>query len=155
MAVTVGERLGFPVVLRPEGAGATGDLAWQSCGNFGRSIGLACRRANAFVSISDSIKQELQEAWYRGTMRPSGSMMTSAETPKPPRIVSIPNGVPIPAIFLATSTRMADSSSCSLHRSPCIRKGIGYADRGLAKGAIRFPEAQLILIGDGSERARS
>ena len=47
VAVMAGERLGFPVVLRPEGAGATGDLAWQSWGHFGRSIGLACRRANA------------------------------------------------------------------------------------------------------------
>ena len=48
--IGAGERLGFPVVLRPEGAGATGDIAWQSWGNFGRTIGRRCRRATAFVS---------------------------------------------------------------------------------------------------------
>ena len=96
VAVMAGERLGFPVVLRPEGAGATGDLAWQSWGNFGRSIGLACRRANAFVSISNSIEQELQEAWQSGTMRPSWLTKTSRKTPESPRIVAISNGVPVP-----------------------------------------------------------
>ena len=63
--------LGFPVVLRPEGAGATGDIAWQSWGNFGRIIGRRCRQAAAFVAISKSIEHELREAWHSGTMRPS------------------------------------------------------------------------------------
>ena len=30
--LTAAEHLGFPVVLRPEGAGVTGDIAWQSLG---------------------------------------------------------------------------------------------------------------------------
>ena len=47
VAVGAGRRLGFPVVLRPEGAGATGDLAWQSWGRFGRTIGRRCRQADA------------------------------------------------------------------------------------------------------------
>ena len=36
VVVGAGKRRGFRVVLRPEGAGVTGDLAWQSWGNFGR-----------------------------------------------------------------------------------------------------------------------
>ena len=50
--IAEGRRQGFPVVLRPEGAGATGDLAWQSRGRFGRTIGRRCRLADAVVSIS-------------------------------------------------------------------------------------------------------
>ena len=60
VTVGVGRRLGFPVVLRPEGAGATGDIAWQSWGNFGRKIGRRCRRAAAFVAISKAIEDELR-----------------------------------------------------------------------------------------------
>src|SRR5262249_43004382 len=48
VAVEAGRRLGIPVVLRPEGAGATGDIAWQSWGRFGRKIGRRCRDASAF-----------------------------------------------------------------------------------------------------------
>ncbi len=51
-----GRRLGFPVVLRPEGAGATGDIAWQGWGNFGRRIGRRCRSASAFVAISKAVE---------------------------------------------------------------------------------------------------
>src|SRR4051812_43073418 len=43
VAVGGGRGLGFPVVLRPEGAGATGALAWQTWGRFGRAIGRRCR----------------------------------------------------------------------------------------------------------------
>ena len=61
VAIGAGRRLGFPVVLRPEGAGATGDIAWQSWGNFGRRIGRRCRSADAFVAISKAIEDELRE----------------------------------------------------------------------------------------------
>ncbi len=55
VAVEAGRRQGFPVVLRPEGAGATGDLAWQTWGKFGRQIGNRCKQADAFVAISREI----------------------------------------------------------------------------------------------------
>src|SRR5271166_4335904 len=45
VAVEAGRSLGFPVVLRPEGAGATGDLGWQTWGNFGRKISNRCKQA--------------------------------------------------------------------------------------------------------------
>ena len=93
-----GQRLGFPVVLRPEGAGATGDIAWQSWGNFGRRIGRRCRKAAAFVAISKPIEHELREAWCKGTMRPSRLRDTLHTVPTEPRIQAIPNGVPIPEV---------------------------------------------------------
>ena len=54
-------RFKFPVVLRPEGAGATGDVAWQSWGNFGRWIGQRCRDADAFVAVSSSYRDRAAE----------------------------------------------------------------------------------------------
>ena len=96
--IGAGERLGFPVVLRPEGAGATGDIAWQSWANFGRTIGRRCRRANAFVSISNAIEQELRDSCRTGTMRPRRSRSTEHGQDEPPRIVAIPNGVPVPKL---------------------------------------------------------
>ncbi len=81
VAVEAGRRKRFPVVLRPEGAGATGDLAWQSWGRFGRRIGRQCRDADLVISISAAISAELADAHY-----------------DPARIVALPNGVPVPKV---------------------------------------------------------
>ena len=81
VVVGEGRRRGFPVVLRPEGAGATGDLAWQSWGRFGRRIGRRCRTADAIVSISAAITAELTAAGYN-----------------PATIFALPNGVPVPDV---------------------------------------------------------
>src|SRR5579883_13636 len=79
VAIGTGRRLGFPVVLRPEGAGATGDIAWQSWGRFGKTIGRRCREAHAVVSISEAITEELLGAGYdRDKIQP------------------LPNSVPVP-----------------------------------------------------------
>ena len=95
--IGAGGRSGFSVVLRPEGAGVTGDVAWQSWGNLGRKIGRRCRRATAFVAISKAIEHELRESWHSGTMRPSRWTEMIRPTPEEPRIVAIPNGVPVPS----------------------------------------------------------
>ena len=79
VVVGAGRRRGFPVVLRPEGAGATGDIAWQGWGRFGKRIARRCREASAFVSISPAVTAELARAGY-----------------DPRRIVALPNGVPVP-----------------------------------------------------------
>ena len=62
VAVGEGRRRGFPVVLRPEGAGATGDLAWQAWGRFGRRIGARCKLADAFVAISPAVDRRAEPA---------------------------------------------------------------------------------------------
>ncbi len=102
-AVGVGRQCGIPVVLRPEGAGATGDLAWQRWGRFGRRIGERCKRADAVVSISSAITEELLNAGYDRS-----------------RIHAIPNGVPIPAVAWQPRPigefRRMRSSSVDWHR---------------------------------------
>jgi glycosyltransferase involved in cell wall biosynthesis len=153
VAIGAGRRLGFPVVLRPEGAGATGDIAWQSWGNFGRWIGRRCRRAVAFVAISQAIEDELRRGWRDGTMRRSRLGDTRNPSRAEPRIVAIPNGVPVPvepwqrrpdwhiaprAVFVG---RLAPEKGLDtlIDAWPCVR-------------AVH-PEARLILIGEGPQRA--
>lgn len=152
VAIGAGERLGFPVVVRPEGAGLTGDLAWQSWGRFGRAIGLRCRLASAFVAISPRIQDEIEQSWQTGTLRPSLFRERLHPTTGRPRIESLPNGVPIPetpwrprpgwrtaprAVFVG---RLAVEKSLDLliHAWPLVR--------------AQHPAALLVLIGEGPMR---
>jgi len=151
--VGAGKRLGFRVVLRPEGAGATGDVAWQSWGNFGRTIGRRCRQADAFVAISKSIEDELREAWCTGTMRPSRSVGTDQRTPEAPRIVAIPNGVPVPetAWQRRPEWRVAPRAVFVGRLAP--EKGLDTVIDAWPSVQATYPEARLILIGEGPDRA--
>ena len=148
-----GARLGFPVVLRPEGAGATGDIAWQSWGTLGRQIGRRCRQADAFVAISQSIERELRQAWQSGTMRPSALGELLHPTPHQPRIVAIPNGVPVPepAWQRRPDWRRAPRAVFVGRLAP--EKGLDTLVDAWPLVRARYPEAQLILIGEGPLRA--
>jgi glycosyltransferase involved in cell wall biosynthesis len=152
VVIRAGNRLGFPVVLRPEGAGVTGDVAWSASGNFGRIIGRACRRAEAFVSISKSVEEELQQSLHSGTMRPSRLVNSSSPKPSAPRIVSIPNGVPIPnsSWHIRTGWHLAPRAVFVGRLAP--EKGLDTLITAWPRVRLRFPTAQLVLIGEGSER---
>ena len=50
-----------PAVLRAEGAGATGDVAWQRSALFGAAIRRRCRRADAVVAPSRAVHAELAQ----------------------------------------------------------------------------------------------
>ena len=63
-AVTACRSLGRPVVLRAEGAGQTGDVAWQRKARFGRIIAAACRTADAIIAPSSLVRTELLDAGY-------------------------------------------------------------------------------------------
>ena len=144
-------RKGFPVVLRPEGAGPTGDIAWQSWGNFGRSIGLACRRADAFVCISRSVEEELLESLECGTMRPSKAESISNRELKPPRVISIPNGVPVPESPWQTRTGWSTNPRAVFVGRLAPEKGIDTLIAAWTHVIATFPSAQLILAGEGRE----
>jgi glycosyltransferase involved in cell wall biosynthesis len=148
VAVGAGRRLGFPVVLRPEGAGATGDIAWQSRGRFGGRIGRRCREATAFVAISRAIESELRQAWSTGTMRASRSDAAPAQ----PRIVSIPNGVPVPPVpwQRRPDWRVAPRAAFVGRLAP--EKGLDTLIDAWPAVRAAHPGARLILIGEGPER---
>ena len=153
VAVRAGKRMGFPVVLRPEGAGATGDVAWQSWGRFGRKIGLACRQEDAFISISKSVEDELHEALASGTMGPVRPDGISIATVKTPRIVSISNGVPVPEFPWRLRSDWSKAPRAVFVGRLAPEKGLDTLIEAWLKVRARFPTAQLILVGEGPERA--
>jgi glycosyltransferase involved in cell wall biosynthesis len=72
---------GVPVVLRPEGSGPTGDVAWQERALGGKLIRKRCRGAEAVLALTPHMRAELEQAGFRSN-----------------QIRDIPNGVPIPPL---------------------------------------------------------
>jgi glycosyltransferase involved in cell wall biosynthesis len=64
VAIQAGRRGKFPVVLRAEGSGPTGDVGWQQQNWYGSWIRRRCRRAPAIVAPSKAIQEELLSAGY-------------------------------------------------------------------------------------------
>lgn len=144
-----------PVILRPEGAGPTGDCRWQDDATFGWGIRSRCRTASAVVACSDAIAAELAAANYPVE-----------------RTVRIDNGVPIPpprdadevsTIRAETRTSLSELDGAALLRDddPLVvytgrlHAGKGLVDLVTAWPAVleRWPTAQLWLIGEGPQRA--
>ena len=135
VAVGSGKRLGFPVVLRPEGAGATGDLAWQGWGRFGRAIGRRCREADAVVAISRAVAEELSAAGY-----------------DPARIVSLPNGVPVPDEPWRRRQDWREAPLAVFVGRLAPEKGLRTLVRAWPTVRAAHPTARLTLVGEGPER---
>jgi glycosyltransferase involved in cell wall biosynthesis len=152
VALGAGRRLGFPVVLRPEGAGATGDVAWQSWGNFGRRIGRRCRQADAFVAISRSVEDELRRAWLDGTMRRSRRDELRRRTPEEPRIEAIPNGVPVPAKPWQRRPDWRAAPRAIFLGRLAPEKGLDTLIDSWPAVRTVHPQARLIVIGEGPQR---
>lgn len=135
VTVAEGRRRGFPVVLRPEGAGATGDLAWQSWGRFGTRIGARCREADAVVSISAAITDELRRAGYEAS-----------------RIHALPNGVPVPEpSWRRRDDWRAEPRAVFVGRL-APEKGLDTLVDAWTEVRAAFPRARLTLVGEGPER---
>ncbi len=63
-ALQARRRNGLPVVLRAEGAGDTGDVAWQRRALFGQGIAATCRQADAIIAVSRAVRDELMRFGY-------------------------------------------------------------------------------------------
>jgi glycosyltransferase involved in cell wall biosynthesis len=150
-AVQAAGALSFPVVLRAEGGGTSGDVHWQQTANFGGRIARVCRRADAIVAPSAAISGELHQAAY-----------------PPERIHEIPNGVTISPptdaqtrqdaratlaeiradLDLAADAKLAVYTG-RLHEA----KGLEDLIRSFASVLRRHPQARLWLAGEGPQRA--
>ena len=64
VAVRAGSKGGFPVVLRAEGGGQTGDAAWHTKSRGGSWIRRRCQQASAVVAPSLAIQHELAAAGF-------------------------------------------------------------------------------------------
>jgi glycosyltransferase involved in cell wall biosynthesis len=153
VVVGVASRQGFRVVLRPEGAGQSGDLAWQSWGNFGRLIGHRCRHADAFVAISRSIEEELREAWQRGTLRPGRIIRPGERECWWPQIIAIPNGVPVPETMWQCRANWQIAPRAVFVGRLAPEKGLDTLIDAWPLVQATFPEARLTLVGEGPQQA--
>jgi glycosyltransferase involved in cell wall biosynthesis len=135
VAVRAGRKRGFPVVLRPEGAGATGDLAWQRWGRFGGKIGKCCKRADAIVAISSEIARELGEEGYDRA-----------------KIHCLPNGVPVPQAAWQRRPDWRTAPRAVFVGRLAPEKGLKTLIEAWPKVRTIYPECALSLIGEGLER---
>ena len=135
VAVRAGQKLGFPVILRPEGAGLTGDLAWQKRGRFGAVIGRKTRQANGLVALSETIQRELLTDGY-----------------DPNRIHLIANGVPVPVEPWSNDKANVTNQVVFVGRL-AQEKGLDTLLDAWPEVLKSYPEKQLRLIGDGPMRA--
>ena len=139
-----------PVVLRAEGGGNSGDIAWQTRHWTGPWVRRACGQAIAFVVPTPHLQQELTTAGYPQE-----------------RIHVIPNGVPLlPARTKGTQARARQhlAAAASVLEPHLDCPWIVYAGRLVrSKGLLdlvpawvhvdqRHPQARLLLVGDGEDR---
>ena len=137
VAVKAARELRFLVVLRAEGAGATGDIAWQSWGRLGSRIAKVCKTADSIVSISDAVTAELKAAGYA-----------------PKDICSLPNGVPIPQSAWKRRDGWRDAPKACYIGRLAPEKGLDTLVEAWPKVIEAFPKARLTLVGEGPERSR-
>jgi len=149
-AIGGGRKAGFPVVLRVEGAGLTGNVHWQLNARFGASIRRRCQHAAALVAPSEAVERELIAAGY-----PRG------------KIHRISNAVPIsprrsPRARLDARLSLAttDRALAIEHDDPLvIYTGRLHAAKGLTRLVAAWPavlarhrQARLWLVGEGPLR---
>lgn len=151
-AVAAGQQAGFPIVLRAEGAGFSGDCHWQLDALFGRRIKRRCFQAEACVAPSPAIERELIAAGY----------------PRE-RIHGIPNGVK-PAAKATAAARIgirrtlteSDPRWAAPGESPVAvfcgqllaAKGLQHLLEAWRTIVAKRSDARLWIVGDGPERPR-
>jgi len=146
---TVGDRV--PVVLRAESAGRSGDCLWQIDAAAGRRIKQHCMKAAALVGPSLAIERELQAAGYPRSI-----------------IHHLPNGVPLPPPRTAESKSAARSVLAEANEDLRVSgwmqlaaytgqlapgKGLEHLVTAWKSIVTRWPNARLLLVGEGPEKA--
>jgi glycosyltransferase involved in cell wall biosynthesis len=150
-AAIAAARGSFPVVVRAEGAGLTGDCHWQLEATCGLRIKRRCQRADALVAPSPAIERELIVAGYSRQ-----------------RIHYIPNGVVMPEPRDAANRAEARADLAEADPSLAIgndaplavytgrlhaMKGLDDLIRAWPRVLKELPSARLWLVGDGPHRA--
>ncbi len=99
-AIGVGRRMKFPVAVRAEGAGFTGDMHWQLGAVGGHRLKRRCFQGSAFIAPSLAIQREIIAAGY----------------PRE-RIHYLPNGVSIPNVETSAISSQRSSVRDTARRS--------------------------------------
>jgi len=104
------------------------------------------------VAISKSIEDELREAWHTGTMRSSWFREAIHRTPEMPRICAIPNGVPVPETAWQRRPEWRAAPRAVFVGRLAPEKGLDTLIDAWPSVRATYPEARLILIGEGPQR---
>ena len=107
---------------------------------------------DAFVSISKAIEQELRDSCRSGTMRPLAVSGTSHGKEDSPRIVAIPNGVPVPDVAWQRRPDWRAAPRAAFVGRLAPEKGLDVLVSAWPLVRARYPEARLTLIGEGPQR---
>lgn len=151
-AVSAGRRLSFPVVVRAEGAGVTGDCFWQLEATCGARIKRRLLLADAFVAPSPAIERELIAAGYareRIHYLPNGVTLPEANDESGRERSRIALGDADPALKIGPDIPLAVYTG-RLHEM----KGLEYLVRAWPQVLKRVPRARLWLVGEGPDRSR-
>jgi glycosyltransferase involved in cell wall biosynthesis len=140
----------IPVLLRAEGGGSTGDMAWQRTALGGSRIRRMCHSANALIAPSPAVQEELLQAGYSSS-----------------KVRFIPNGVECPPPRTAETRMLAryalreanhdltldERAHLAVYTGRLDRnKGLRELVKAWAKIALRWPLARLWLVGEGPMR---
>ena len=101
---------------------------------------------------STSVEDELRQAWHTGMMQPSRVREAIHRTPETPRIVAIPNGVPVPVTAWQPRPQWQATPCAVFVGRLAPEKGLDIAIDAWSLVRVAYPKAQLILIGEGPER---
>ncbi len=157
-AVGVGKRRRFPVAIRAEGGGFSGDMHWQLQATCGRRIKRRCYQAAATIAPSRAIEREIIAAGY----------------PRE-RIHYIPNGVPFEPLEPPLDTASREEAAQNARRvlatasaqlrlpapnSPLVlfagrldeTKGLETLIRCWPQVIAGRPQARLWIVGEGPHR---
>jgi len=140
----------IPVLLRAEGGGTSGDVAWQRSALGGGRIRRICQEAQAIVAPSPAVAEELRQAGYAAD-----------------KIRFVPNGVELPPPRTNAIRQQARHALREANHDLALderahlavytgrldrNKGLRELVQGWAKIALRWPLARLWLVGEGPLR---
>ena len=141
---------GIPVLLRAEGGGTSGDVAWQKSALGGGRIRQVCQAAEVIIAPSPTVMEELRFAGYASE-----------------KVHYVPNGVELPLLRTVEIRQQARHALREANHDLALderahlavytgrldrNKGLRELVQAWAKIAHRWPLARLWLVGEGPLR---
>lgn len=147
--VAVGEGLleSFPVVLRAEGAGATGDCQWQREATCGGRIKKRCENASLLIAPSQAVEQEMLAAGYP---RERTRLIPNGVTVGAPRGKELKQQARRALGECQGALRVSQEALVVLYTGRLHpMKGLEHLIQGWRGVLEEFPQARLWIVGDG------
>jgi glycosyltransferase involved in cell wall biosynthesis len=152
VAVGMGRRFQFPVALRADASGPTGDFAWQQGSRVGKWVRRRCRLAAAVVAPSPAIVQELIDSGYpadRLQLIPNGVSVAEERSPQRRLLAREALGTAHAVLSLGRDTKLAVYTGRLIEE-----KGLSCLVEAWARVLKNHSNTRLWLVGEGPLRDR-